>query len=217
MRPIVYWGATGQARVLAEFAEGAGFRVAALFDRNPSLVSPLPGVPLFTGPEGFLVWREEHLGEIHCLAAIGGPAGRARLEMQRFMQGYGLVPAIVVHPTAFVAADVTLGAGSQILAHAAIGVDAHLGEACIVNTKASVDHECRLGDGVHVAPGATLTGCVSVGDGAMIGAGAVVLPRLHIGSDAVVGAGSVVTRDIPDGAVAYGNPARLQEKNQRKA
>ena len=44
----------------------------------------------------------------------------------------------------------------------------------------------------------------------MIGAGAVVLPNLRIGRDAVVGAGAVVTRDVPDNAVVYGNPARVQ-------
>jgi len=43
----------------------------------------------------------------------------------------------------------------------------------------------------------------------MIGAGAVTLPRVKIGADAVIGAGAVVTSDIPDRAVAYGNPARI--------
>jgi acetyltransferase-like isoleucine patch superfamily enzyme len=30
-----------------------------------------------------------------------------------------------------------------------------------------------------------------------------------IGRDALVGAGSVVVRDVPDGAVVVGNPARI--------
>jgi len=33
---------------------------------------------------------------------------------------------------------------------------------------------------------------------------------VSIGDDALIGAGSVVTRDIPAGAVAFGNPARVQ-------
>jgi len=45
--------------------------------------------------------------------------------------------------------------------------------------------------------------------GASIGASSVILPGVTIGRNAVVGAGSVVTRDIPDNAVAAGNPARL--------
>jgi UDP-2-acetamido-3-amino-2,3-dideoxy-glucuronate N-acetyltransferase len=45
--------------------------------------------------------------------------------------------------------------------------------------------------------------------GASIGSGAVVLCGLTIGEDAIVGAGAVVTRDVPDGAVVAGSPARL--------
>jgi acetyltransferase-like isoleucine patch superfamily enzyme len=45
--------------------------------------------------------------------------------------------------------------------------------------------------------------------GASVGAGAVILPGLSIGAGAMVGAGSVVTRDVPDGAVVMGNPARV--------
>jgi acetyltransferase-like isoleucine patch superfamily enzyme len=42
-----------------------------------------------------------------------------------------------------------------------------------------------------------------------VGANATVLCGVEIGARAIVGAGSVVTRDVPPGAVAYGNPARV--------
>ena len=45
--------------------------------------------------------------------------------------------------------------------------------------------------------------------GAQIGINSCVLPRAVIGEYAVIGAGSVVIGDIPPGAVAYGNPARV--------
>ena len=44
--------------------------------------------------------------------------------------------------------------------------------------------------------------------GAAVGAGATLICPVTIGVEAVVGAGSVVTRDVPDGAVVVGNPAR---------
>lgn len=49
-----------------------------------------------------------------------------------------------------------------------------------------------------------------VGARASIGSGSVILPGLKIGEGAMIGAGAVVTQDIPDYAVAFGNPARVQ-------
>lgn len=45
--------------------------------------------------------------------------------------------------------------------------------------------------------------------GATIGAAANLLPAVTIGENALVGAGAVVTRDVPDGKVVMGTPARI--------
>jgi sugar O-acyltransferase (sialic acid O-acetyltransferase NeuD family) len=204
---IIFWGATGQAKVLRELL-GDTARVVAVFDRD-AVPPPFPDVPLHVGDAGFDAWLASRAEPPHFLVAIGGEHGRARVEIQHRLAARRLVPHIAIHRTAFVAANARLGAGSQILAHATVCAEAQLGEACIVNTAASVDHECDLGDGVHVGPGARLAGCVEVGDYAMIGTGAIVLPRLRIGEEAIVGAGAVVTEDVPPRAVVAGNPARV--------
>lgn len=53
---------------------------------------------------------------------------------------------------------------------------------------------------------------IVVGEDCWFGGGATVLPGVTIGKGAVVGAGSVVTRDVPDGVVVAGNPARVLKK-----
>jgi sugar O-acyltransferase (sialic acid O-acetyltransferase NeuD family) len=206
--PIVLWGATGQARVLAEFLGALGYDIAALIDNDPAATSFLAGIPLLHGAHELRAWRAVQSAPLAALVAIGGARGCERLGVQRALAADGYRIPVAVHPRAFVAADAVLGAGTQVLALAAVCAGALLGEACIINTAASVDHECRLGAGVHVAPGAHLAGNVTVGDGAFIGTGASVIPRIAIGADAVVGAGAVVVADVPAGAVVYGNPAR---------
>ena len=42
-----------------------------------------------------------------------------------------------------------------------------------------------------------------------VGTGVIVCPGLTIAHDSVVGAGAVVTKDLPDGVVAAGVPARV--------
>jgi acetyltransferase-like isoleucine patch superfamily enzyme len=49
----------------------------------------------------------------------------------------------------------------------------------------------------------------AIGDRAWLGANVTVLKGVMIGKDAVIGAGSVVTKDIPEGAIAVGVPAKI--------
>jgi maltose O-acetyltransferase len=50
---------------------------------------------------------------------------------------------------------------------------------------------------------------ITIGSDVWVGGGSVICPGVTIGSRSVIGAGSVVTRDVPDGVVAAGNPARV--------
>jgi acetyltransferase-like isoleucine patch superfamily enzyme len=53
-------------------------------------------------------------------------------------------------------------------------------------------------------------GRVALRERCYIGANATLLCGVEVGAGAVVGAASVVTCDVPPGAVAYGNPARVR-------
>jgi acetyltransferase-like isoleucine patch superfamily enzyme len=52
-------------------------------------------------------------------------------------------------------------------------------------------------------------GDIIIEDEVWLGVGVTVLDGVKIGKGAVVGAGSVVTKDIPEGAIAFGVPARV--------
>ena len=52
-------------------------------------------------------------------------------------------------------------------------------------------------------------GRIRVGERTFIGCNSTIMPGVTIGKRCVIGAGSVVTKDIPDGCVAAGVPARV--------
>jgi UDP-perosamine 4-acetyltransferase len=116
-------------------------------------------------------------------------------------------PALIHHDVT-VAVNATIRDGSQVMARVVLNSMAEIRAWAIINTGAIVEHDCVVGEGSHVAPGAMLCGDVRVGDYALVGAGAVVLPGIVVGDGSVVGAGAVVTKNVPDGVVVKGVPAR---------
>lgn len=84
-----------------------------------------------------------------------------------------------------------------------------------------------IGDNVTFAGGVTAAAkyyvpgqpqeFATIDDGATIGAHAVLVGGVRIGRNAVVGANAVVLRDVPEGAVVFGNPARQVGTNDTPA
>jgi bifunctional UDP-N-acetylglucosamine pyrophosphorylase/glucosamine-1-phosphate N-acetyltransferase len=56
----------------------------------------------------------------------------------------------------------------------------------------------------------------AIGREAFIGSGSMLVAPVNIGAGATIGAGAVVTHDVPDGALAYGVPARLRPRADKK-
>ena len=52
-------------------------------------------------------------------------------------------------------------------------------------------------------------GCVEIMDNVFIGSHSIILPNVRIGPNAIVAAGAVITKDVPEGSIVGGNPARV--------
>lgn len=63
-------------------------------------------------------------------------------------------------------------------------------------------------------PDLELAAPIKVGNSVFIGAGALILPGVTVGNNCIIGAHAVVTRDVADGEIVAGNPARVVGNTQ---
>lgn len=52
-------------------------------------------------------------------------------------------------------------------------------------------------------------GCIEIMDNVFIGSGVSIMPNVRIGPNAIVAAGALVTKDVPEGTVVAGIPAKV--------
>jgi len=105
--------------------------------------------------------------------------------------------------------------GNGVIVHSKVNISANviLGDFVRVNTMANIMHDTIIHPYTTIAPNAVILGNVKIGSLSYIGANATILPGITIGTNVVIGAGSVVTKDVGDGLILAGNPAReLQTK-----
>jgi sugar O-acyltransferase (sialic acid O-acetyltransferase NeuD family) len=114
----------------------------------------------------------------------------------------------LVHPLAYVAPTARVGRGCVICPFAFVGAFAVLDDDVTLNVYASAGHDVRIGEHSVLSPYATLNGHVEIAEDVFLGTHATVTIGRRVGRQARVAAGAVVYQDVPELALASGNPAR---------
>lgn len=117
--------------------------------------------------------------------------------------------ATFIHPTAYIAPNVKLGAGCVIMPLVAISSNTIFGKGCIVMVSATVGHDNVIGDYCHIAAQACVGACLKIGNGVHIGLNSTIRENLIIGDYSTLGMGAVLTKNIGNKEIWAGVPARF--------
>lgn len=206
---LVLVGAGGFGRETAQAVQainscGGGWQLLGYLDddlaRRGTFVE---GVPVLGG-------RDElrHLQDAQLVVCTGRPGDY--VSRLRIVTELDLPPeryATIIHPSAAVSANSSIGPGSVLLAHVALTSTVRVGAHVAIMPHVTLTHDVVIDDFVTIASGVRLGGSVRVRRAAYLGAGAIIGERLAIGQFSLVGMGAVVTRNVPADEVWIGVPA----------
>jgi sugar O-acyltransferase (sialic acid O-acetyltransferase NeuD family) len=211
---VIVIGGSDQGRQVLDAIVARGFHTAVgVLDRGLSRDMFVGDVPVLGSDDDLAVSAAE-VGADHFVVAIGDNATRGAVLERCAAAAPHLQPATIVHPSAVIGHDATVGPGSILLAGCVVGNGTRIGRGALLGIRSSIDHDGVLGDHASLGPGATTGGTVRIGATTAVGLGANVIHGVTIGADTIVGAGALVLSDLPDQVVAYGVPARVARSRQ---
>ena len=164
--------------------------IHSVFDRDPAARTFWEVLTCYPGVHAMASHRLAHWLWRHQLRWLG----RAVSHLGRFFTG------IEIHPGATIGRRLFIDHGMGVV----------IGETAIIGDDVTLYHGVTLG-GTSWNKGRRHP---TLENGVVIGAGAKVLGPITIGASAKVGSNAVVIKNVPPGATAVGNPARIIDSVQ---
>lgn len=115
----------------------------------------------------------------------------------------------LIHPSAIIMDNVSMGKGVIIMPHVLISNDSTVGDHVTIQAFTALGHDCKIGDWSQLNSYSFMGGFCELEKGVTLNPQSVILPKLKVGENAVVGAGSVVIKNVKPKTTVFGNPAKV--------
>ena len=151
---------------------------------------------------------------LEVVMGIGEPSTREMLFKK--LENDHIPLSTLVHPEVHVPDTTSVGTGSVIQYGCFISCNVTISNHVYLQPHCNVGHDVYLGKGCVVSGFVNLAGAVRVGECTYIGMSSAIKELVTVGKNTIIGMGSMVHKDVPDGVIAMGNPARVIAKNEEK-
>lgn len=198
MNKLVIIGAGGHGKVIADNALKNGYMDICFIDDRST--GGCMGFPI-VGTSSDIPKLDD--GKTDFIIGIGNNAVRKKIA-----EAYAVNWVSLIHPSAQIAVNVSVGKGTAVMAGAIINACTKIGEHCIINTRAVIEHDNIIGNYAHISPNAALGGTVHIGERTHIGIGATVINNIDVCENCIVGAGAAVVKNITESGTYVGVPVR---------
>ncbi|MDE6320771.1 MAG: acetyltransferase [Muribaculaceae bacterium] len=200
-------GAGKYGEVYLSYLKESGVDVIGFLDDDTTHANLIGGLPLL-GKTDILPDLREKFG----VEAIYCPLGNNELRVKFLQQAKALGYSIpnFIHPSVIMSPNVKLGEGIYILLGSNIMPFTEIEDCVMISMNVNVAHHNILKKGTFLSTGCNFGASIVAEENTYCGIGSTIMTGLHrLGKDCLIGAGAVVIKDVPDGAVMAGVPAKL--------
>ncbi len=204
MKKICIYGAGGFAHEVFWLTQQCGYEVDAFIDVHPG--EDYREVPV--KDENYFN-KDQHLAVV----AVGNPKIREKI-VEQIITRHGIhVFKTLVSPSANIMdPNIVVGYGSVVCANCVLTCDIQLGMFSQLNLSTTIGHDTVTGDFFTTAPGVHISGKVRAGTRVYLGTNASTVEDITICNDVTIGAAACVSKDIIEGGIYVGVPAKKLEK-----
>lgn len=201
-------GAGKYGEVYLSFLKESGINVVGFLDDDPKVAdSQFGGLPVL-GPISILSTLKEKYGITSVYCPLGNNKLRVKFLQQATSLGYDT--PCYIHPSVIISPNVEIGKGVYILLGTQVMPYTKIEDFVMISMNVSIAHHNILRTGTFLSTGCNFGASIVAEENSYCGIGSTVMTGLHrLGKDCLIGAGAVVIKDVPDGAVMAGVPAKI--------
>lgn len=159
----------------------------------------------------------------------------SKVKVTKIGSNVALCSNVIIYEDVEIGRESLIGDNSSIMPNVKIGEEVLISRGVTINTEVEIGNNTRIMDNTHITGRVKIGNHVFIsvgvsmandnlfgkqgydenvfgaviGNHVSIGVGSIILPGVKIGDGSIIAAGSVVKKDIPEGVIVSGNPAKI--------